>query len=101
MTTALPSTIVDILILGGSHVGLFAALTLNRALHNTIIFDDHKPRNWQHFPLHLTPEESMELLASGLCRFLNASIRLVARLDNKLFQVTDSDNVRWNARRSS
>ena len=38
----------------------------------------------------------MELLASGLCRYLDASVRLVARLDNKLFQVTDSDNVCWN-----
>ena len=103
---ALPSTIVGTLIIGGSHAGLFAALTLYRALYNTLIFDDHKPRNWQNSLLHITPTREhqnpealressrVELLDSGLCRFLDASIRLVARLVNKLFQATNSNNVR-------
>ena len=108
---ALPSTIVDALIIGGSHAGLSAALTLYRALHNTVIFDDHKPRNWQHSLVHLTPTwehkspealrvaSRVELLDSGLCRFVDASIKLAARLDNGLFQVTDSNGVLWHGRK--
>ena len=92
---ALPSTIVDALIIGVSHAGLSAALTICRTLHNTVIFDDHKPRNWQYSPLYLTPTREhhnaealreasrVELLDSGLCRLLDTIIRPVARLDRQ------------------
>lgn len=91
----------DVLIVGGGHAGLSAALTLYRALHTSVIFDTHRPRNWYSSPVRLMPiwehqdPESFretsraELRESGLSRFVDAGIERVGKLDNGLFQIVD------------
>ncbi|CAD6584960.1 MAG: hypothetical protein ASARMPREDX12_001800 [Alectoria sarmentosa] len=108
---ALPSSVTDALIIGGSHAGLSAALTLYRALHTTIIFDEYKPRNWYPSPVRLTPTwehkdperlreaSRAELRESGLCRFVDATIQQAEKLSNGLFQVTDTKGGLWYGRK--
>lgn len=69
----MPSAITDVLIVGGSHAGLSAALTLYRALHTALIFDSRTPRNWYPSPTHLMStwenrslEECREASKAGL-----------------------------------
>ncbi|OTB04089.1 hypothetical protein M426DRAFT_321184 [Hypoxylon sp. CI-4A] len=98
--------ITDVLIVGGSHAGLSAALTLYRALHTTIIFDSRKPRNSYSTPVRLTstweheqPEKMREasrkeLLDAGFTTFVHTE---VAKIEKKgdLFQVTDEGGIKW------
>ncbi|KAI0508616.1 hypothetical protein F5B22DRAFT_620496, partial [Xylaria bambusicola] len=49
------SSNADVLIIGGSHAGLSAALTLYRALYTSIIFDTQEPCNDRCTPTRLTP----------------------------------------------
>jgi thioredoxin reductase len=105
------SPVADVLIIGGSHAGLSAALTLYRALHTTIIFDDHKPRNWYPSSVHLMPTwehqspdklreaSKAELQDSGLCTFVDATVQRAERLSNELFQVADANNSLWIGRK--
>jgi thioredoxin reductase len=39
------NNMLDCAIIGGGPAGLSAALVLGRAMRNTILFDDNKPRN--------------------------------------------------------
>lgn len=108
---ALPSDLTDVLVVGGSHAGLSAALTLYRALHTSIIFDEHKPRNWYSAPVHLTPTWEhqdpeklreacrMELRQSGLCRFIDATVQRAERLSNGLFRLTDANGELWHGKK--
>lgn len=101
------STVTDVLIVGGSHAGLSAALTLYRALHTSVIFDSRKPRNWCSSPTHLTPTwehqspeklreaSRAELQESGLCCFVEAEVERAEKLSNGLFQATDSNGGLW------
>jgi thioredoxin reductase len=47
-------TLEDVLIVGGSHVGFSAALTLYRITHTWVIFDSKKPRNSYSTAVRLT-----------------------------------------------
>lgn len=49
------SEITDVIIIGGSHAGLSAALTLCRACHTSLILDIGAPRNAKADHVHMTP----------------------------------------------
>jgi thioredoxin reductase len=107
----LDSPISDVLIIGGSHTGLSAALTLYRALHTCTIFDSLKPRNSYATPIRLTPtwehqgldkfKESAkkELLNAGYAKFVDAEVEKVENKPDGLFEVTDSTGVKWTGRK--
>ncbi len=108
---ALIPTISDVLILGGSHAGLSAALTLYRALHTCIVFDTHRPRNRWDTPVHIMPtwdhqsaEEKREvsraeLQKCGTIRFVDFGVEEVSRTDDELFRVVDSRGEKWLGRK--
>ena len=95
------STVTDVRIVGGSHAGLSAGLTLYRGLHTIVVFDDHSPRNHYSSAVHLVPTwdnentESLreasksELLNSGLCHFVDSIVEEVERLAGGIFSATD------------
>lgn len=97
----------DVLIIGGSHAGLSAALALYRSLHTSIIFDSGKPRNQFESAIHLTPTwenrspvelrnaSRHELLATGLVSFVDAEIHEVTKTDDGTFRVTCADGRSW------
>ena len=105
------SSFNDALIVGGGHAGLSAALTLYRALHTSVIFDAHRPRNWQSSPVRLTPTwenqdpekfreaARAELRESGLCRFVDTGVDRVEKLDNGIFQAVDTSGEIWLGRK--
>jgi thioredoxin reductase len=104
-------TLADVLVIGGSHAGMSAALTLYRARHTTIIFDNAKPRNkystqvrltptWEHQATDKVREASRkELLEAGYTTFVNAEALTVDYTTNGLFQVTDDNGVKWLGRK--
>jgi thioredoxin reductase len=109
-----PKTLItDVLIIGGSHAGLSAALTLYRVLHTCIIFDSKKPRNSYSTAVRLTstwenrtPEEMKEasrkeLLdsAGGLTTFVDAEVTKIEKTSNKLFEATDDSGAKWLGRK--
>jgi len=103
--------IVDVLIVGGSHAGLAAALTLYRALHTTIIFDSKKPRNDYPTLVRLTPTwenktpEEMreasrkELQSTGFTTFVDCEVTNLERIRSDIFQATDTNGVTWRGRK--
>ena len=103
--------IIDVLIVGGSHAGLSAALTLYRALHTCVIFDTNAPRNSYSTAVHLTPgmenkdadkmrEECRdELKKSGLITFVDQGVVKVEKTSGGLFQATDSQGTLWLGRK--
>jgi Pyridine nucleotide-disulphide oxidoreductase len=105
------NSIVDVLIVGGSHAGLAAALTLYRALHTCIIFDTHKTRNWRNNPIRLTPQwegelpenarkaSRHELSKSGLARFLDTDVESVDKTTGGNFRAIDASGREWLGRR--
>lgn len=118
--TKMPSTseiatsehdLYDVLIVGGSHAGLSAALTLYRALHQCVIFDSSAPRNSSGTKLHLTsgwdgsnPEklkeaQRSELEATGIIDFVSRAVASAKKLPDGTFEVTDESNVVWKGRR--
>ncbi|KAF2264632.1 thioredoxin reductase glit [Lojkania enalia] len=110
MNTEVPS-IVDVLVVGGSHAGLSTALTLYRALHTCIIFDSKNPRNKYSTPIHLTPTwdhkhldelkeaSKKELRASGIVDFIDVEIVKVEKTNDGLFRATGSDGQTWIGRK--
>lgn len=103
--------ITDVLIIGGRHAGLSAALTLYRALHTVVIFDHHKPRNNYSTAVHLTPTwenkspEQMieasrqELRNNNLTTFVDAGVKTLEKLQSGIFTATDEKGRRWLGRK--
>ncbi|RMZ66209.1 thioredoxin reductase [Pyrenophora seminiperda CCB06] len=103
--------VVDVLIIGGSHAGLSAALTLYRALHTSIIFDSKKPRNDYPTLVRLTPTwenktpEEMreasrkELQSTGFTTFVDSEVTSLERIQDELFQATDTNGAIWLGRK--
>lgn len=98
--------VYDVLIVGGGHAGLSAALTLYRQLHTSLIFDTQHPRNAWATPTHiLTAWEGRhaedlraatrkELLETGLVSFRESEAREVKRTDIG-FEIVDSGGQHW------
>lgn len=101
----------DVLIIGGSHAGLSAALTLYRALHSCIIFDSGTPRNALSTPTHLTSswenedpqklreKSKAELVESGLVQFVSTTVKSAKKNLDGTFEVIDEKNVTWRGRK--
>jgi thioredoxin reductase len=110
-TTASNTSLYDVIIIGGSHAGLSAALTLYRALHTCLIFDSRAPRNALASSTHLTsawenkdPEKlrevsKAELLASGLVQFIPRKITMAEKTSKGIFEVKDEEGVKWRGRK--
>ncbi|KAF2122849.1 hypothetical protein BDV96DRAFT_482261 [Lophiotrema nucula] len=104
-------TITDVLIVGGSHAGLSAALTLYRALHTSVIFDSHKPRSNYNTPIRLTPTwehqdpetfkqaARKELRNAGFTEFVDAEVVHVEKTEDGLFRATDSSGAKHVGRK--
>lgn len=105
------SQTVDVLIIGGSYAGLSAALTLCRALHTCIIFDNKTPRNHYSTPMRLTstwehrsPEEMLkgsrnELLEAGYTKFVSSGVEKIEKLDDGRFRLSDDAGTHWLGRK--
>jgi len=103
--------ISDVLIIGGSHAGLAAALTLYRALHTCVIIDSQTPRNKFATPVRLTPtwdgEEPdnlraasrKELQAAGGTIFVNAAVEKIGATSDGFFEAVDSNGKKWTGRK--
>jgi thioredoxin reductase len=103
--------VADVLIIGGGHAGLSAALTLYRAMHTTVIFDSHKPRNnygtavrltstWENQqPDRLRQESRKELQEAGFTTFVDAEVTTVAKNEQGIFAVTDDSGSKWLGRK--
>ncbi|KXX81467.1 Thioredoxin reductase [Madurella mycetomatis] len=93
MAAAADELVHDVLIVGGGHAGLSAALTLYRAQLKTIVFDTGRPRNRWNTPVRLTPtwesttpQEQIEISRKELAktdfvRFVDAAIVTVSKLE--------------------
>ncbi|KAL9084054.1 MAG: hypothetical protein Q9165_008255 [Trypethelium subeluteriae] len=100
----------DVLIVGGGHAGLSAALTLYRQLHTVLIFDRGSPRNAWPLPTHivtgwegrqaakLREESRRELEETGLVTILKSGARAVERTKHD-FEVEDDEGKRWKGRK--
>lgn len=103
--------ISDVLIIGGSHAGMSAALTLYRALHTCIIFDSEEPRahystparlmpTWEHADVEDFKEAARkELRDTGFCRFVNVTITEIRAIDHGMFLAVDSNGKEWLGRK--
>ncbi|KAK7911488.1 hypothetical protein PG985_013969 [Apiospora marii] len=103
--------ISDAIIVGGSHAGLSAALTLYRANHTSLIFDDGTPRNAQAEHVHMVPawgdkspnalreKSRAELKETGLVRFVDRRLVSAAKLEDGTFEVVDDKGERWKGRK--
>ncbi|KAI1322271.1 thioredoxin reductase [Xylariaceae sp. FL0255] len=105
------SELSDVLIIGGGHAGLSAALTTYRALLKTTIFDTQEPRNSWNTEIHLMPtwdsktlSENLaasrrELEKTGLVDFVNARIQSVEKMVDGTFKATDATGKQWIGRK--
>ncbi len=105
------SGIADVIIIGGSHTGLSAALTLYRALHTCLIFDSGTPRNAIADHVHMTPgfndktsDEAREVarnevLATGLVQIVPKKVVSATKLSDEMFEVVDADGQPWKGRK--
>jgi gliotoxin/aspirochlorine biosynthesis thioredoxin reductase len=101
----------DVIIVGGSHAGLSAALTLYRALHRCVIFDSSKPRDTSGAPVHLASGwdganaeklkevQVSELKSTGLIDFVSRAVVSAKKLSDGTFEVTDDSNVLWKGKK--
>jgi gliotoxin/aspirochlorine biosynthesis thioredoxin reductase len=101
----------DVIIIGGSHAGLSAALTLYRAAHTSLIFDAGNPRNaisshahmtpgWDHHsPGELREAARKELLATGLVKLVPRQVVSATKGSDGLFEVVDSEGEHWKSRK--
>lgn len=109
--TQTENPVTDVLIIGGSHAGLSAALTLYRALHTAVVFDCNKPRNDYSTPVRLTPTwenqstdklrdtARQELLSAGLTTFVDAAVQTVEQRPDGLFKLVDERDHTWVGRK--
>ncbi|KAH8890009.1 FAD/NAD(P)-binding domain-containing protein [Thozetella sp. PMI_491] len=107
------SGLADVLILGGSHAGLSAALTLARQQIDSIVFDSNEPRNKWRTPIHIvstwdgrSPDgvrkaSRRELKRTGLARFVQTRIETIKTLEGNqtLFEVGDAQGRTWRGRK--
>ncbi|KAK7746486.1 hypothetical protein SLS53_002445 [Cytospora paraplurivora] len=92
----------DVLIIGGGHAGLSAALTTYRALLKTVVFDTNQPRNLWNTEIHLTPTWDSkspsdnrnaareEIAKTGFVQFVDRAVTSADILDDGLFRVLDA-----------
>ncbi|KAF3058466.1 hypothetical protein GL218_05718 [Daldinia childiae] len=106
-------SVADVLIIGGSHAGLSAALTLARHQIDVLIFDSNAPRNKWKTPTHVLPTwenqspdelrrvSRKELSKTGLARFVNAQITTIKKpgLNRTFFEVGDAYGKSWRGRK--
>ena len=102
--------VYDVLIVGGGHAGLSAALTLYRQMHTSLIFDSQTPRNSWTTPTHiLTGWEGRqaedlraatreELLGTGLVTFRDSEAQEVKRVEIG-FEIVDSEGKSWTGKK--
>ena len=103
-------TITDVLIVGGGHAGLSAALSLYRALHTCVVFDSHQARQSDSLKVHLTPtwenrdhadlreRSRTELKSSGLVEFVDHAAISVEKTSAGLFSIADDKKQIWLGR---
>ena len=96
------SDISDVLILGGSHMRLSAALTLYRALHTCVVCDTYQPRDRWDISVHIMPtwdNESAEEKCHasraehqtyGSVHFVDCGVEAISQIFDTIFHVTDS-----------
>lgn len=101
----------DVLIVGGSHAGLSAALTLSRALHRCVIFDSSAPRDssgtkvrlasgWDGSdPGKMKEAQRSELEAKGIIDFVSRAVVSAKKLADGTFEAVDENNIIWKGRR--
>lgn len=101
----------DVLIVGGGHAGLAAALTLYRAQHTNIIFNSkavqkswacptHSVPGWENQdPEEIKEKTRSELRAAGLTRFVDTAVKKTEKGEDGLFRVTGDDGRIWTGRK--
>lgn len=103
--------VYDVLIIGGSHAGLSAALTLSRALHRCAILDSSAPRDvsgsevrlvsgWNgEKPSKMRDAQVSELKATGIIDFVPSGAIAAKKISNGTFEATSGDGVIWKGRK--
>lgn len=116
-----PEEVVDVLIIGGSHAGLSAALTLYRGLHTCIIFDSSRPRTrsadgstlgrihltptWEHSSPEAMKAASRKELSEFGSEFISfvddVEIKSVRKRSDGLFEASSSQDGsrKWTGRK--
>lgn len=103
----------SVLIIGGSHAGLSAALTLARHQIDSLILDGDNPRNKWKTPTHTLPtwedrspdevrrDSRRELRKSGFARFVHTQVTTIRRpeADQSFFEVEDLQGRIWRGRK--
>lgn len=103
----------DVLIIGGSHAGLSAALTLARHQIDSLVLDSGAPRNRWETPVHTLPTwenrkpddvrkaSRKELTRTGFSRVVNAEVSNVRAPEpnEAYFEVSDSEGRAWRGRK--
>ncbi|RYP13120.1 hypothetical protein DL767_010879 [Monosporascus sp. MG133] len=101
----------DVLIIGGGHAGMSAALTTYRALLKTIVFDTQQPRNrwntqvrltstWDAKPLSENRTASRdELVKTGFVEFVDTAIGFISKTHDGLFRASDAAGRSWLGRK--
>lgn len=100
----------DVIIVGGGHAGLSAALTLYRQLHTVLILDNRQPRDTWAKPTHIVMgwegrqaqelREACEsgLAATGLVTIKQLQAQKVERIADG-FEITDEGGQTWKGRK--
>lgn len=103
----------EVLIVGGSHAGLSAALTLARHQIDVLIVDSNAPRNKWKTPTHVVPTwehrnpddlrraSREELRKTGFARFVDAHVTTIKKpgTNESLFVASDSHGGAWSGRK--
>ncbi|KAK8058076.1 FAD/NAD(P)-binding domain-containing protein [Apiospora phragmitis] len=103
--------ISDAIIVGGSHAGLAAALTLYRASHTSLVFDAGAPRNALSDHVYMVPAwdgknpndlreaSRAELLRTGLVQVVERRLVSASKLEDGTFEVVDAEGEHWKGRK--
>ncbi|KAJ8069779.1 hypothetical protein OCU04_000195 [Sclerotinia nivalis] len=101
----------DVIILGGGHTGLSAALTLYRHQHDVVIFDTGKPRNLWDTPTHafsgwenkktsdFKTKSRNELKSTGFVRFIDQEVISVEKNNDSSFEVMTASGEQWQSKK--